>query len=371
MHSAHVDSEFAFAGGAWPADGLERVDACPVCGSTNRELLHDDLWDHVFHCAPGTWTLYRCAECGAGYLDPRPTPETIGLAYSQYFTHSDGEQEVERMGAGRRFRRALSNGYRNARFGTDLKPTTRLGYYAVWLFPRRRVELEAGARSLPYPKRGQTLLDVGCGNGTFLEIAGALGWDAAGIEPDPKAVEVCRRRGLKVYQGDIRALEGRVGCYDVITLNHVIEHVHAPVSLLGACFRLLKPRGLLWIATPNLGSAGHSLYGPHWRGLEAPRHLVLFTWSSLEQILTKCGFRKTTPLPARSEAFGTFPSSEAIRRGEEKCEPGCKSPGVRFQAWRADYRSKKDRMLREFITLTAVRPEEGASKTVDSEGGAH
>lgn len=368
MHSAHVDPGLAFDEEAWPADGLERVGACPVCGSAMREPLHEGLRDHVFHCAPGAWTLHRCVECGSGYLDPRPTPETIGLAYSRYFTHFDGEEEVEAMGAARRFRRALSNGYRNARFGTDLKPAICLGYWAILLFPGRRAKLDGEGRLLPVPEAGQTLLDVGCGNGAFLEIARALGWNVVGVEPDLKAVEASRRRGLKVYPGDIQVLKGQEESYDIITMNHVIEHAHAPVSLLEACFRLLKPRGLLWIGTPNLGSAGHSLYGAHWRGLEPPRHLVLFTWSSLEQVLTKCGFEKITPLPARPEAFGTFRASEAIRRGEEECEPRRRSPNMCVQAWRANYRSSKDRMLREFITLTAVRPEDAAEPT-DSVGG--
>lgn len=357
MHSAHVDPGLAFAEEAWPANGLECVNACPVCGSANREPLHDGLRDRVFHCAPGAWTLYCCDECGSGYLDPRPTPETIGLAYSRYFTHFDGEQEVERTGAFHRFRRALSNGYRNARFGTDLKPATRLGYWAALLFPRRRAELEAGARSLPYPERGQTLLDVGCGNGAFLEIANALGWDAVGIEPDPKAVEASRKRGVKVRQGDIRALDGQAERYDVITMNHVIEHVHAPAVLLEACFRLLKTGGLLWINTPNLGSAGHSLYGPYWRGLEPPRHLILFTWNSLELILTTVGFGQTTPLPARPQAGGTFPASEAIRRGMRNRQCGCNAPSVRLRARQADRKGKRDHTLREFITLTARKPE--------------
>jgi len=53
---------------AWPKDGLESVSRCPVCNSDKRELLYDRLTDRVFFCAPGEWSLYKCCNCGCGYL---------------------------------------------------------------------------------------------------------------------------------------------------------------------------------------------------------------------------------------------------------------------------------------------------------------
>jgi hypothetical protein len=71
----------------WPADELEAVDCCPLCGCAERTMLHRDLTDRVFFCAPGGWHLYRCRGCEGAYLDPRPTSESIARAYSSYYTH--------------------------------------------------------------------------------------------------------------------------------------------------------------------------------------------------------------------------------------------------------------------------------------------
>jgi 2-polyprenyl-3-methyl-5-hydroxy-6-metoxy-1,4-benzoquinol methylase len=337
--------------GEWPEAGLERVTRCPVCGGASRKLLHDGLRDRIFFCAPGEWRLYLCDECGSGYLDPRPTPGTLELAYRRYYTHTDDEQE---LGPLRRMRRALANGYHNARFGTRREPHLGVGAWLAHVIPGERAILDAQARHLARAKPGQTLLDVGCGDGYFLRFATEMGWKAEGVEPDPHAVKVARSRGLLVHEGSPERLTDREMAYDVITLNHVIEHVHDPRNLLAVCFRLLRPGGLIWVETPNLQAVGHLRYGPDWRDLDPPRHLILFNWDSLRAVLKKTGFTMETPLPGRPMAAVTFPASEAIKRREDPYLHADKSLRVRWRAWRADRRSTLTG--REFITICARRP---------------
>jgi 2-polyprenyl-3-methyl-5-hydroxy-6-metoxy-1,4-benzoquinol methylase len=338
----------------WPSNGLERVAHCPICGADRRGVLYERLRDRTFFCAPGEWTLYRCEQCGSGYLDPRPTPETVGLAYARYFTHTKKErkrnEELSLLG---RLRRALAEGYRNDRFGTRRQPALRIGAWLAYLLPGWRSRMEAQVRHLPRARPGDALLDIGCGDGAFLEFALEMGWKAEGIEMDPQAVEVARRRGLTVHQGSVDSLRDRKESYEVITLSHVIEHVHQPLQLLQACLRLLKPGGVLWLETPNLDAAGHTRYGRDWRGLEPPRHLVLFTWASLRLLLKAAGFASAVPLPARPMAVDTFPPSEAIRRGEDPVSNPCKTLSVRWHAWRADRSSNLAQ--REYITISAGR----------------
>src|SRR3954451_11454477 len=82
----------------WPAGGLEAQSTCPACGSHDREPLHSDLRDRVFGAAPGDWSLVRCLACGSAYLDPRPTRDTIGIAYSSYFTHDEHPADIKANG---------------------------------------------------------------------------------------------------------------------------------------------------------------------------------------------------------------------------------------------------------------------------------
>ena len=81
-----------------------------------------------------------------------------------------------------RIKRTPSNGYFNDRFGTDFAPAHPLGAWLAWLTPWKRGELESAGRHLPKAKPGQSLLDVGCGNGIFLDFARSAGWQAQGID---------------------------------------------------------------------------------------------------------------------------------------------------------------------------------------------
>ena len=78
--------------------------------------------------------------------------------------------------------------------------------------------------------------------------------------------------------------------YQHVTLSHVVEHVHEPLKLLRQCLALLVPGGRLWLETPNLRSFGHEVFGSAWRGLEPPRHLVLFDRHTMTAALAGAGF---------------------------------------------------------------------------------
>jgi len=341
----------------WPQGGLENVGKCPICGSLARETLHKELDDQVFFCAPGNWTLYRCTACGSGYLDPRPTPEAIGLAYRQYSTHVPSTRLAsEELSAVRRLRRALANGYRNAKFGTNRQPSIALSTWMLRWLPRQLAILDREARHLRRAERGETLLDVGCGSGGFLELATEMGWKAEGVDFDPQAVKVARQRGLVVHQGGIETLGDRAEYYDVVTLSHVIEHVHDPVCLLRSCFRLLKPGGRLWLETPNLESTGHVYYGRNWRGLEPPRHLVLFTWASLGSALSRAGFTGVKPLRPQPLANRIFSASANIVKGRDSPRNTGNSIDLRWRAWCADRKAKRLPITGEFITISAQKP---------------
>jgi 2-polyprenyl-3-methyl-5-hydroxy-6-metoxy-1,4-benzoquinol methylase len=288
-----------------------------VCGSSERELLHEALKDEVFFCAPGYWTMWRCAGCRCGYLDPRPTVATIGQAYGNYYTHQAAGSRTDSSSLSllRRIRRVLSNGYLNARYGTNYQPASRLGPGLAKMLPRQREALDVQFRWLPKPVAGQRVLDVGCGNGAFLLKAREAGWQVMGVDPDPDAVATARQKGLEVRLGSVEAFAGEAGLFDAITFSHVIEHAHDPKSVLADAYRLLKPGGKLYLDTPNIDSRGSRIFGRHWRGIETPRHLVLFSLSGLQQLLQQCGFSVIELQRRRNMDKGMFLSSFRIARG--------------------------------------------------------
>lgn len=163
-----------------------------------------------------------------------------------------------------------------------------------------------------------TLLDVGCGNGQFIRRMRSLKWDVSGLDPDPAAVAYCLSQGLEVFQGSILDVPANRR-YDVITLNHVIEHVQDPVSLLLECKRRLVPgTGRLMIMTPNLNSLGHRWFGRYWRGLETPRHLLLFSIPSLRKFVLRAGLRVNSLRTETRLARMIYNPSVSAKKGEKR-----------------------------------------------------
>jgi len=300
------------ADGEWPAGGLEAVGACPVCGSAQRSVLYTDLRDRAFRSAPGSWTLVRCRDCRSAYLDPRPTADTIELAYRSYYTHG-AATAAPPVG---RLREGLANDYRRARWGYPQGPVIPGGRLIPRVAPSRGALVDREIRHLPAIPGGR-LLDVGCGSGAFLAQMAALGWRTEGIDPDPAAVAGAREAGLSVTHGTLADLDPdeHGGSFDAVTLSHVIEHLHDPGENLRRISLLLRPGGLLWIATPNLEALGLRRFGRDWLGLDPPRHLVLFTRASLERLLGETGFEPLPPPPASPHALQMFSQSAAIVEG--------------------------------------------------------
>lgn len=269
--------------GAWPADDLEYIGCCPVCGATGRSLIFDDLTDVNQRCAPGRWKLWKCSGCGCGYLDPRPTERSIVRAYATYPTHRVIETNDDRRRGLARLAAIARNSYLNRRYGTRRTPGHPWAWLLMYLLPPPlRLEWDHYMRHLPRATAGRNrLLDIGCGNGDFLLRAEEVGWSAYGLEVDPAAADTARTRGAKVYTGTLGTAPFEDASFDVVTANQVIEHVHDPTAFLRACWRLVRPGGLLWIGTPNLDAPMAERFGTYWQMLEVPRHLTLFNQSSL------------------------------------------------------------------------------------------
>lgn len=268
--------------------------------------------------------MHACDVCGTAYLDPRPTAESIGKAYASYYTHPEAADKASTKGrpgwrnALRAFELSTLNSYRNARWQMALAPSNTWGRCVVsWLSPARAL-IEQQMRNMPPHPVGRQghLLDMGCGNGAFLKLAQKAGWSVQGIDFDPIAVTEARNGGLDIYLGSIDQLAAQEKTYDWITCSHVLEHVHEPQKLLQSMHRLLRPGGTLWLQTPNIDSIGHKTYGPHWRGIEPPRHLALLTMQTLRKTLESVGFKTNFQRMPLFSAMTVYAISSALRRSD-------------------------------------------------------
>ncbi len=105
---------------------------------------------------------------------------------------------------------------------------------------------------------GCRVLDVGCGGGILAEGLAEAGSQVVGLDPGEQAIQAARVH-LQVSQLPIEYRQGTVAdllgtedaTFDVITCLEVLEHVPEPGKLLKECTRLLKPGGVLFVATLN------------------------------------------------------------------------------------------------------------------------
>lgn len=301
----------------WPAEGLEAIGRCPVCGSTSRTVLHEGIEDRLFG-APGRWTMHRCGDCNSGYLDPRPDTESVGLAYANYETHRPAADaaSVETAGLGTRLR----NGYLNTKYGYRLQPASRWGYLALHLLPPPlRVEWDHFARHLPRPAPGHDrLLDIGCGNGEFLLRAKVQGWSIHGLDFDAQALAHAKEAGVPVTQGTIEPELFPEGGFSAITCHQVIEHLHDLKAFTRSVHRWLAPGGRLWLGTPNIESAAHERFGAHWVSLQPPAHLQLFSPRALVALLERSGFEEVRLLPRGFFETHSYRVSERLERNVDR-----------------------------------------------------
>ena len=134
------------------------------------------------------------------------------------------------------------------------------------------------------------VLDVGCGEGQFIELLQDEGIEAIGIDLDSKMVEVCVQKGLDVVHSDLfEYLPEHAGQFDGIFSSNLIEHLPAAdaARFIQACHRSLSARGTLVLATPNPASLIVQLH-EFWRDAT---HIRLYNRPLLEFLLHWAGFR--------------------------------------------------------------------------------
>lgn len=224
----------------WPEQDLEFLSRCPSCNSPSIKILYSGLVDRAYKIAAGTWTEYQCVQCGSAFLNPRPTRDSLLNAYKGYYTHNDKSpvtgSSCEDLQSGKSLfsPNALRNGYLNKKYGSKLTPSSPLGFL-VAAIPPLRERADRFFMHLPVAKAGGRFLEIGCGDGAFLDQMAAIGWRVAAVEFDPDAAEVVRRKGHTVIVGQLNAGTFPKESFEAISMHHVIEHLHDPNEFMRVC----------------------------------------------------------------------------------------------------------------------------------------
>jgi 2-polyprenyl-3-methyl-5-hydroxy-6-metoxy-1,4-benzoquinol methylase len=310
------------------SDDSIRTSPCPRCYLCEKkgELLYENLTDRLFG-APGSWNLRRCPNpnCRIVWLDPMPVEEDISKAYRAYYTHEVDVPLADN--SARRLHSRIRMGYIRTKYHYRQDGYSRwdqLFALLAYLDPIRRANFDFSVFHLKSKPHGR-LLELGCGCGAKLKLMKELGWQVEGVDFDPVAVGQARERGITVHLGTLADQKLQDETFDAITAIHFIEHIPDPLGVLQECRRLLKPSGLLVMLTPNANSWGHRIYQADWRGLEPPRHLHIFTPSSVAGMCRQAGLNLVL-CRSTVRGSGMLTASRMLRRSATTDSTG-------FPAW--------------------------------------
>jgi len=230
---------------------LERV-TCALCGADDTRPRH-----HKFNLA-----VVQCNRCGLVYTNPRLPKEHLWTRYSEdYFW----DEYLKDLQIGRDGRVDLD------RFAVHHAPLLHL--YQMY-----------------HPPPGR-MIEIGAAAGLFMASARRAGWDVQGLEPLPAAAAFARDRlGLDVRTDTVEQAPFEPQSFDAAAMFETIEHVLDPVGVLTAIHRLLRPRGLLVLTTPNWEAFTRHALGRQWAVISPAEHLYYFSEATLTAMLRRAGF---------------------------------------------------------------------------------
>ncbi len=246
--------------------------ACPISGQSMKPWL----------LIPGDWRrprnqesfqLYWCEKSQLGCIHPLPELNQIASFYDidEYYTH-----HIDFTG----FVSASSISFFD-----------KLRTHLAWRFDRG-VDVTSKWWKQQFGTASSSILEIGCANGHLLQELQADGHKVWGVEPDQQALVLAQQRGLNVFDGTAESLPPEVKSrqYDIIVMNHVLEHTRDPLLALRNAMQLLVDGGKLVMEVPNNSCIGLKSSGIAWMHLDVPRHLYFFTPQSFRAICEKVGF---------------------------------------------------------------------------------
>ena len=288
-----------------------RTPHCIVCATELASFLQ---------CKQGT--VLRCRQCGLGVLKDIPQKTKVFKYYNTFYD----ERQSERF-----------------------HPLFEL---AIRFFRQLRVRVvESFAQ-----KKGK-ILDVGFGRPLDLEIFQHRGWEAYGTQIVPHTVHVAQQHGLKAFLGELPDAQYHARSFDVVTIWHVLEHLHEPGTYLKEAHRILKPNGKLIIEVPNISSPIARWFGCNWLGLDLPHHLYHFTPAALSRFLRQHGFSviKTKFFSLEQSPFAALQSMINALTGQRNVVfESIKTQGAKIPAWVKAFHALLAVALAPFALLLSV-----------------
>jgi SAM-dependent methyltransferase len=223
---------------------------CPFCDGKSEKIVLENISKYG-----KKYNVFECLSCQTWITSPNPSMEELSKLYS-------------------------TGNYR-AKTGKRFIPILEKIIHFLTVRKRNRIkEYVSGGR----------ILDIGCGRGLFLNLMEQDGWIITGHEFDEKSASYAiNNYGIDVHTGDLKG-KFEEESFDVVNINHVLEHMKKPGETLSECNRILKKGGLLVVAVPNIDSLQAKFGKKAWFQLDIPFHLYHFSSKGLVGLIESKSF---------------------------------------------------------------------------------
>ena len=284
---------------------------CELCGNNSFE---DILWSKDWTGAvEGKFRIVKCKKCGLIFQFPIPEKEEIKKFYSEeYYAYSPPSLKFLQRKV-KKFKEGWRKKILQEKYGYPLGLPK--SHNPLWKLPFFNYERKG---VLPYVPKGK-ILDIGCGSGSILFFLKELGWDTYGVEISSTACKYAREIGLKVWCGELTDVEFPSEFFDVVRLNHVLEHIRNPRKTMEEIRRIIKPSGKVIVSIPNINGLGFRIFRDKWFGLDLPRHIFFFTPETIKLLAHKTKFKVERIIFHRGK--GLIKKSIAYWLEEKKISP--------------------------------------------------
>jgi SAM-dependent methyltransferase len=135
-------------------------------------------------------------------------------------------------------------------------------------------------------KSPSKVLDIGCSNGVFLDLY--IESETWGVEPSQNAHKINKKH--KVIKSTFEIAKLPLNYFDLVIMNHTLEHLKRPSDVLTKIKSLLKKDGIVFIDVPNVGSLSSKILGNKWPYLLPDEHLWQFDKKSITKLARDAGF---------------------------------------------------------------------------------
>jgi len=245
---------------------------CDICGNKKFKFLFSIRDKNMG--IPGKFNMVECKKCGLFFINPRPSFKELDKYYSleEYYFNNKIRKSYQNNKI--KFRLFLYNLY----FNKNKKNVLLKIMFSPIKFMLRSTKISPNKK----------ILDIGCSSGQFISEMKELGLIPHGIEPINFNSKVAKELNIKK---DLIGAKYNDDYFDIITLNHVLEHINNPNEILKEIKRILSPNGYLIIGVPNKHCLAYWIFGKNWYQLDVPRHLMTYSDKLLIKFLKKKEFK--------------------------------------------------------------------------------